>query len=87
MTEIRQIKLRNNTTTIDHKVIEVVMLVNERAGALWNNQNPSVKKFDYVSLLQEKTEGGKYDLFVCWMKKYPKEKYIFLGHWNDGVVL
>ena len=76
---------------VEHRVkepkpIELKKLINEACG-LVGDTGMSTKNFDFVTLLTPAMPGRKYDIIVCWSEGEERDKHVFFGHWNDGVVL
>lgn len=64
------------------KSIELVKYIDER-GSICIADN-TTSNFRYIQLRQQNYLSGKYDLILTWDN--PDYVYVFLGHWNDGVV-
>jgi len=77
----------NNKKVNKHKIIELVKYVNDLI------KNPSIynpcftiKSYDCVALVYKSNQNCYFDIILCWDYD-SKDKTLFLGHWNDGVVL
>lgn len=64
------------------KSIELVKYKDERDCICITDSIAS--NFKYIELRQKNYLCGGYDLILAWDK--PDYVYVFLGHWNDGVV-
>ena len=64
------------------KKIEGLLLLNE--DGKWVKDTPPISEWDNCMLLERNGYKGM-DLFIVWDNN-SNEKFIFLGHFNDGIV-
>ena len=68
------------------KPIEVIKLLNEYQGGELQNKVMNLQHFDEIQLLNRNKDENDLDLFMAWQHNKPNSVYIFIGHWNDGII-
>ena len=90
---VQIIKLgKNAVSNKAMKPIEALHFINEAArnsDQILLDIRPSdvnkLKQWDNIMLLN-KGDSGDLDTFIGWDNATPLRSYVYLGHWNDGVL-